>query len=375
MPFNDVTSKHVLYYGDCPRILSVNNFQPNQKPRNNNMTSVEQDRANEPVPDCVDTASESSQEITMPKVTVEHRDTVWSDLKDISETLAKAIVSGANLIVPQCQHISSVGLKTDKTLSGALSTHKSENLLMNHHVPNILDVEDVRPKSTEEDEEGLQMRRLGSWETNGTFGTIDTVATAFIDGTLYDDDGYAVDARFVDKRLKRMHRKRLVKFAYPPVSSLRQCPRATDEEIKELYFSEKELDEFEDDRISTFVADDVEIVAIASSLSEAVSASSAKSSSSAVENTQSTERFPNHSCTSPRPQSTDSTKHRRPPTPFRRRKQQPTFEPPAVPEPATDEVESTVDTVPEKSHNKRLIKSVQIYLRERSVASPRSKKR
>lgn len=59
-------------------------------------------------------------------------------------------------------------------------------------------------------------------------------------------------------------KQRVVQFQYPPISSVRQCPRIDPEEIPTLFYSEEELDMFEEDRKSTFAADDVEIVAISS---------------------------------------------------------------------------------------------------------------
>jgi len=59
-----------------------------------------------------------------------------------------------------------------------------------------------------------------------------------------------------------------VKFDYPPISSMKQCPRTDPKEIPRLFFTEEELDQIEDDRVSTYIADDVEVVAVASSLSE-----------------------------------------------------------------------------------------------------------
>ena len=130
-------------------------------------------------------------------------------------------------------------------------------------------------------DEELQMRRLGSWETDGTFGTIGTYqSTTTIKSDdkqqtqPLDDDGNPINPRLLEKlenaqkRSGKTKRKRLVKFDYPPVSSLRQCPRPDEEDLPNMFFSEGELDQLEDDRISTFVADDVEIVAVASSMSE-----------------------------------------------------------------------------------------------------------
>jgi hypothetical protein len=132
---------------------------------------------------------------------------------------------------------------------------------------------------SQDDDESQQMHRLLSWETNGTFGTIGThqsiISWNEIDPFVpaVDDYGNPIDPRLLEKTIESSHkrivkRKRLVKFDYPPVSSIRECPRAAKEDLPNMFFSEKELDQFEDDRISTWVADDVEIVAVASSLSD-----------------------------------------------------------------------------------------------------------
>jgi hypothetical protein len=90
---------------------------------------------------------------------------------------------------------------------------------------------------------------------------------------LRDDDGNVIDPALLESR-SRHHRKakagtsrrktRIVQFEYPPVSSLRQCPRADPNDLPSLFFTEAELEVFERDRESTYTADDIEIVAISS---------------------------------------------------------------------------------------------------------------
>jgi hypothetical protein len=96
-------------------------------------------------------------------------------------------------------------------------------------------------------------------------------------GEAYDDDGNLIDSKIMEgtrkkmekvKRMQKKYRKRVVKFEYPPITSLKQCPRTDPDDIPHLFFSEEELDMYEDDRRSTFTVDDVEIVAISTSLSE-----------------------------------------------------------------------------------------------------------
>jgi hypothetical protein len=126
-----------------------------------------------------------------------------------------------------------------------------------------------------EEEDLMQMRRLTSWSTNGTFGTqqsdLDSDSPPFV--APFDDDGMPIDPKILEKTIETREKragvkKRVVKFEYPPVSALRQCPRPDPQDLPQLYFTEEELDQIEDDRESTFTADDVEVVAVSSSLSE-----------------------------------------------------------------------------------------------------------
>jgi hypothetical protein len=136
-----------------------------------------------------------------------------------------------------------------------------------------------------------QMQRLASWGTYATAETFNTegcqsISAADSAGTsllaengrdAYDDDGNLIDSKIMEgtrkkmekvKKMQKIYRKRVVKFEYPPITSLKQCPRMDPDDIPRLFFSEEELDMYEDDRRSTFTVDDVEIVAISTSLSE-----------------------------------------------------------------------------------------------------------
>ena len=226
--------------------------------------------------------------------------------------------------------------------------------------------------SLEDDfDEELQMHRLTSWDTNGTFGTIGTHQSMIpfpeANGTSFqnavDDDGNPINPRILEKAIessqkRTVKRKRLVKFAYPPVSSLRQCPRAAEEDLPSMFFSELELDQLEDDRLSTFVADDVEIVAVASSLSEVDAPGQdilddppreGRLGSSYV-STPRRKKTPHHTAFDESVSAPLSKPSRRPATPGPRSKRE-----------ETEKVDHSKD--------KRLIKSVQIYLRERSTAN------
>ncbi|KAL9183816.1 hypothetical protein ACHAXT_004672 [Thalassiosira profunda] len=58
--------------------------------------------------------------------------------------------------------------------------------------------------------------------------------------------------------------RRSVHFAYPPITSLRLRPRTRSEDVHKLFFAPEELEEYEDDRYDTRLADDVETLAVGS---------------------------------------------------------------------------------------------------------------
>ncbi|GKY90701.1 hypothetical protein MPSEU_000043500 [Mayamaea pseudoterrestris] len=127
---------------------------------------------------------------------------------------------------------------------------------------------------TFEDDEDVRLRRLGSWSTQGTFGTLPTDGTMEF-SAIMDDDGHLIHPKILqaaqDKKRNlpiASKKMRLVKFDYPPVSSMRQCPRADRDDLAELFFTEEELENYEADRECTRRTDDIEIVAISQSLSD-----------------------------------------------------------------------------------------------------------
>jgi hypothetical protein len=235
-------------------------------------------------------------------------------------------------------------------------------------------------QTASEEDEIDQLRRLGSWDTNGTFGTIGTnlssstlsmndLYTNF--SPVFDDDGNEIDPKLLQKTIessKKRHsqRKRLVKFDYPPVSSMRECPRVDEDDLSKVFFAEGELEQFENDRISTNVADDIEIVAVASSSSSEQDLSPAQGT---AENTPQDRLASNYV-----------------PTPRRKRssrEESTTFEYAnnakgkfSIHRHHTPNGDSPIyrsgnsNLVPRRKE-KRLIKSVQIYLRERSVCHSR----
>eukprot|EP00537_Pseudo-nitzschia_pungens_P010823 CAMPEP_0172386522 /NCGR_PEP_ID=MMETSP1061-20121228/4035_1 /TAXON_ID=37318 /ORGANISM="Pseudo-nitzschia pungens, Strain cf. pungens" /LENGTH=680 /DNA_ID=CAMNT_0013115909 /DNA_START=392 /DNA_END=2434 /DNA_ORIENTATION=+ len=168
------------------------------------------------------------------------------------------------------------------------------------------DDDDQRSRATYDtwDDENSVLRRLGSWGTinsqftAGTAGTMGTLATIDTDagptvasgsgmGTtaqngdemvipqIKDDDGQVIDPILVERaqrkkqqkpapKKRKPRRKKVVKFDYPPIKSLRQYTRPDPEDLPNLFFTEDELDQIEDDRYSTMSTDDIEIVAVAS---------------------------------------------------------------------------------------------------------------
>ena len=83
----------------------------------------------------------------------------------------------------------------------------------------------------------------------------------------------AASAAGTSQRTKKTSssRRRVVQFDYPPISSLRECPRHDPADQGKLFFSEEELDELEEDRIACKMVDDVEVVAVSAVASAASS--------------------------------------------------------------------------------------------------------
>ena len=128
------------------------------------------------------------------------------------------------------------------------------------------DSETIFSMDTAIEDEMMQMRRLASWSTNATNETLDTEAYGE-QGAITDDDGRLIPTALLEtanKRREKRMRTRVVRFDYPPISSLRECPRHNPDDLPDLFFTEEELDEIEADRSSAVYADDIEIVAVAS---------------------------------------------------------------------------------------------------------------
>ena len=224
-------------------------------------------------------------------------------------------------------------------------------------------------------EENNQIRRLASWgtaNTSGTGGTYDTginslgteVTPKEIRIGVADDDGNAIDPYLLEKTQKTMEKRRrrkIVKFDYPPIKSLRQCPRPNPEDLPELFFTEHELDQIEDDRYSTMSTDDVEIVAVASKNSDQSEPLPAKFNNYAgTPKGKRSPAFPEGvppgtSSGRDPPESGWKTPKGRPSTPYRGRQ--------------NDNDSTHSATVRSSGGEKRLVRGVQIYLRERSTGA------
>jgi len=186
---------------------------------------------------------------------------------------------------------------------------------------------DLYPAETIEHEEAEQIHRLTSWNTIETALSTVTAETAASFGTLdimqqnqptqQEDLNRNDQGRDESISEKSKERKRTVKFDYPIISSLRECPRPDPRDLPNLYFTEEELGQIEDDRESTYTADDVEVVCVSTGEGEDPARKRATNG--------------------PEGESTDSDRQSSPKGPSKK-----------------------------DDSRKRYIKSVQIYLRERS---------
>ena len=273
------------------------------------------------------------------------------------------------------------------------------------------DEDDIQSKATYDtwDEENSVLRRLGSWGTvnsqytAGTTGTFGTMATYETEGpsvigpvsaslakakqqqdseeiappgshhlrkegsAIHDDDGSLINPALVEaaqrkKKKRKGRRKKVVKFDYPPIKSLRQYTRPDPEDLPNLFFTEQELDQIEDDRYSTMSTDDIEIVAVASKESsphgdedDSLDARAAASKSPKAAKQQQVEEEPDY-------EPGFKPVKGRSGTPNRRRPAESPKKSPGRDDAAAAEGE-------EASSPRRLVKGVQIYLRERSTGA------
>jgi len=121
-------------------------------------------------------------------------------------------------------------------------------------------------ETADDDEEAEQLQRLTSWNTvdtlGSTFTTDETVATMELQATASQEEYGDTEINPQNSSDSNKQRKRVVRFDYPIISSLRECPRPDPQDLPNLYFTEEELGQIEDDRESTYTADDVEVVCV-----------------------------------------------------------------------------------------------------------------
>ncbi|KAL3931507.1 MAG: hypothetical protein SGBAC_011276 [Bacillariaceae sp.] len=210
-------------------------------------------------------------------------------------------------------------------------------------------------------EENNMIRRLGSWNTINTMETTGTLdaANAPWESPFEDDDGNIIDPKLLEKAQKarekrRPRRKKHVKFDYPPVKSMKQFPRHDPENLPNLFFTEQELDQIECDRYSTMSTDDIEIVAVTSKDIEGKGNGSkfrSKENGGGMHDSRG-------------PVSVLKSTRGRASTPVKRRHENNEDDP--------DDTESNPDESKEShqrttAKNERMVKGVQIFLRERSM--------
>jgi hypothetical protein len=273
-------------------------------------------------------------------------------------------------------------------------------------------------------EENSQLRRLGSWGTinsgftsgtGGTFGTYElggSPASSAEDADIMrllmeDDHGHAIDPILLErtqklkqqrqqqqqkqqqkqhpagasdtKKVKRKKRRtKVVQFDYPPIKSLRQYIRPDPEDLPNLFFTEQELDQIEEDRYCTMSTDDIEIVAVSSKLSSsedndedypknAPQHSQSRSTSGEIRENPSPEHSEPHAPGMKPVKGRSCTPHRRRPT-----NDAGSSEEDAEGSPSSSRKKDHGRKSPSTSSgakSPRLVKGVQIYLRERSTGA------
>ena len=185
---------------------------------------------------------------------------------------------------------------------------------------------DIPKEDSESIEERQQINRLSSWNTLES-ATIFTVAN---------------ERREIDPK-----RSRAVKFEWPPVSAVREISRYDESDIHDLFFTEEEMDQMTADRISTTVADDVELIAMDDDAER-----------DDISPRTTTQRLPS-----------TPTKQRRflnyIPTPRRRSQRKKNYF--VFDEEPEDSVSQIGSSIQDQEKTKRLIQSVQICVRERSI--------
>jgi len=235
-----------------------------------------------PTPSCNYSIDESEN--------IENNDNSTSKLASIACGAALNIVGGVGSVVEKVvDDINNMSCKPRRNANGMYDEYS------------ILQKSSFLTLDTYEKEQLLeelhQIQRMTSWDTHGTATTSGTTTTLNTIGTDdsscsgdavsglggVDDDGNLIPEEVVKAHQSRKERaealfksekkqkksspkankkpRKKVHFEYPPISSLKEYPRITEEERKALFFTEDELDQYDYDR-RTNISDDVEVVAI-----------------------------------------------------------------------------------------------------------------
>lgn len=363
--FNDIQE---VANGTFKTIKNNWNGEHSSKQRTSDKSMSSTEGKNGPPPDTNDTfvplAANKDEESNM-------LDNLFSTLTMYGTTLHERLQDQRNV------ESSNLGVSLSSFLTGDLDNLASGvwRLAGNDNDENTVGTHDTIQ------EENYQIQRLGSWGTVNTCGTDGTTETGFnscettltpreIDIAVADDDGNIIDPVLLQRaqktREKRAPRRRkLVKFDYPPIKSLRQCPRPDPEDLPKLFFTEDELDEIENDRYSTMSTDDIEIVAVSSNHDEPEHSAVSKPSPKPRQGQKPTfldSRTTEIDHDGPREQPDGGWKkpRERTSTPYRRRR---------ADDDGADISKHEPKSVQSPSSSGRLVKGVQIFLRERSTGA------
>ena len=188
-------------------------------------------------------------------------------------------------------------LGTDTIITGTSGTTHTSYTTGGHNsaidIPSSLGIffdPNSFPHSTINNEKDPPLNTQPHYSNGGTGLTPNEMASGFCGGMtnkgfviMHDDDGTPLPAGLIKLQQqrsqrhktrdgrggsrhhsswRRRRRRKVVQFDYPPISSLKECPRIDPRDRNLLFFSEEELDQIEADRASTKTSDDVEIVAV-----------------------------------------------------------------------------------------------------------------
>jgi hypothetical protein len=134
------------------------------------------------------------------------------------------------------------------------SSSRDESILTNDYYNHTDSV--FQGKQALAQEEAMQLRRLTSWGTVGTYETMESLtihnhpyknyvnakATTPNDMASTTTATTTTTPEHHDNKTQTVKQaKKVVRFDYPPISSLRECPRTRPEQIGDLFFTEHEL--------------------------------------------------------------------------------------------------------------------------------------